>query len=165
MCIRDRFHVMRSGGGAMTVTQAKDAPLLTVLSGPAGGVVGTQYIANETGRKNLISLDIGGTSLDTCVFTDGRPSEVHEADIDHMPVLIPIFDIRTIGAGGGSIAWLDQDLLKVGPHSAGAAPGPACYDRGGKNPTVTDAALVLGYLRPECFLNGSLLYTSDAADE
>ncbi|MBO68658.1 MAG: methylhydantoinase [Acidiferrobacteraceae bacterium] len=159
------FHVMRSGGGAMTVTQAKDAPLLTVLSGPAGGVVGTQYIANETGRTNLISLDIGGTSLDTCVFTDGRPSEVYEADIDHMPVLIPIFDIRTIGAGGGSIAWLDQDLLKVGPQSAGAAPGPACYDRGGNNPTVTDAALVLGYLRPEWFLNGEMSINQSLAEK
>tara|TARA_Y100000780_G_scaffold56176_2_gene48549 strand:+ start:207 stop:2249 length:2043 start_codon:yes stop_codon:yes gene_type:complete len=159
------FHVMRSGGGAMTVEQAKDAPLLTVLSGPAGGVVGTQFIANETGRKNLISLDIGGTSLDTCVFTKGRPSEVYEADIDHMPVLIPIFDIRTIGAGGGSIAWLDQDLLKVGPQSAGADPGPACYDRGGINPTVTDAALVLGYLRPEWFLNGEMHIDQSLAEK
>jgi N-methylhydantoinase A len=159
------FHVMRSGGGAMTVTQAKNAPLLTVLSGPAGGVVGTQYIANETGRKNLISLDIGGTSLDTCVFTEGRPSEVYEADIDHMPVLIPIFDIRTIGAGGGSIAWLDQDLLKVGPQSAGADPGPACYGRGGANPTVTDAALVLGYLRPEWFLNGEMHIDQSLAEK
>ena len=159
------FHVMRSGGGAMTVKQAKDAPLLTVLSGPAGGVVGTQYIANETGRKNLISLDIGGTSLDTCVFTKGRPSEVYEADIDHMPVLIPIFDIRTIGAGGGSIAWLDQDLLKVGPQSAGADPGPACYERGGTNPTVTDAALILGYLRPEWFLNGEMHINQTLAEK
>ena len=159
------FHVMRSGGGAMTVKQAKDAPLLTVLSGPAGGVVGTQYIANETGRKNLISLDIGGTSLDTCVFTKGRPSEVYEADIDHMPVLIPIFDIRTIGAGGGSIAWLDQDLLKVGPQSAGADPGPACYERGGTEPTVTDAALILGYLRPEWFLNGEMHINQSLAEK
>ena len=159
------FHVMRSGGGAMTVKQAKDAPMLTVLSGPAGGVVGTQYIANETGRKNLISLDIGGTSLDTCVFTKGRPSEVYEADIDHMPVLIPIFDIRTIGAGGGSIAWLDQDLLKVGPQSAGADPGPACYERGGTEPTVTDAALILGYLRPEWFLNGEMHINQSLAEK
>ena len=150
------FHIMRSGGGAMTVEQAKITPILTVLSGPAGGVVGIRHLAKEMDYKNLISLDIGGTSLDTCLFINGTPTEVYEADIDHIPVMIPIFDIRTIGAGGGSIAWIDGNLLKVGPQSAGSEPGPACYGKGGNNPTVTDASLILGFLQPEWFLNGEI---------
>ena len=150
------FHIMRSGGGAMTVEQAKKTPILTVLSGPAGGVVGIQHLAKEMGYKNLISLDIGGTSLDTCLFLNGIPTEVYEADVDHIPVMIPIFDIRTIGAGGGSISWIDGNLLKVGPKSAGSEPGPACYGKGGTDPTVTDASLILGYLQPAWFLNGEM---------
>jgi len=159
------FHIMRSGGGAMTSDQAKRTPILTVLSGPAGGVVGVQYLAKELNYKNLISLDIGGTSLDTCLFLDGSPTEVYEADIDHIPVMIPIFDIRTIGAGGGSIAWLDGELLKVGPQSAGAEPGPACYSKGGNDPTVTDASLILGFLQPEWFLNGEMNIDKLKAEE
>ena len=159
------FHIMRSGGGAMTSDQAKKTPILTVLSGPAGGVVGVQYLAKELNYKNLISLDIGGTSLDTCLFLDGSPTEVYEADIDHIPVMIPIFDIRTIGAGGGSIAWLDGELLKVGPQSAGAEPGPACYSKGGNDPTVTDASLILGFLQPEWFLNGEMNIDKLKAEE
>jgi N-methylhydantoinase A len=111
----------------------------------------------------VLSFDVGGTSVDSCVVEDGYPSEVHEATIDGLPLLIPIFDIRTIGAGGGSIAWMDHGLLKVGPRSAGAVPGPVAYQNGGTEPTVTDAAFALGYLDPGAFLGGQMTVSADAA--
>ncbi|MEV7012591.1 hydantoinase/oxoprolinase family protein [Streptosporangium sp. NPDC051022] len=157
------LHIMRSGGGAMTAELARRAPLMTVLSGPAGGVVGASYLAREQRLPKLISFDVGGTSVDCCVIEDGEPGEVHEAGIDGFPLLIPIFDIRTVGAGGGSIAWIDEGLLKVGPHSAGAVPGPVAYGAGGTEPTVTDAALALGYLDPDAFLGGDMTIDADAA--
>ncbi|MGI5201314.1 hydantoinase/oxoprolinase family protein [Spirillospora sp. CA-108201] len=157
------LHIMRSGGGAMTAELARRAPLMTVLSGPAGGVVGASFLARELGRDKLISFDVGGTSVDCCVIEDGSPGEVHEAAIDGFPLLIPIFDIRTVGAGGGSIAWMDHGLLKVGPQSAGAVPGPVAYGAGGTEPTVTDVALVLGYLDPAAFLGGDMSIDADAA--
>jgi N-methylhydantoinase A len=141
--------IMRSGGGAMSVDEARRAPLLTVLSGPSGGVIGAASVARRSGRDRVITFDAGGTSLDACVIVDGEPTDVFEARLDTHPLLIPVFDIRTIGAGGGSIAWMDRDLLKVGPRSAGADPGPIAYGRGGTEPTVTDAALCLGYLEPD----------------
>ncbi|MEU5884386.1 hydantoinase/oxoprolinase family protein [Spirillospora sp. NPDC047279] len=157
------LHIMRSGGGAMTAELARRAPLMTVLSGPAGGVVGASFLSRELGRSKLISFDVGGTSVDCCVIEDGSPGEVHEAAIDGFPLLIPIFDIRTVGAGGGSIAWIDEGLLKVGPHSAGAVPGPVAYGAGGTEPTLTDAALVLGYLDPAAFLGGDMSIDAGAA--
>jgi len=150
------LHIMRSGGGAMTADLARQAPLMTVLSGPAGGVIGASYLAREMDWPRVLTFDVGGTSLDSCVIEDGDPSEVYEASIDGFPLLIPIFDIRTVGAGGGSIAWNDEGLLKVGPHSAGAVPGPAAYGAGGTQPTVTDAAFALGYLDAEAFLDGAM---------
>src|SRR5262249_61862565 len=120
-------------------------------------------LARPTGRRNLTSCAVGGPTLDACVILDGAPTEVYEAQIEDLPLLIPIYDIRTIGAGGGSIAWLDDGLLKVGPHSAGAEPGPICYGRGGTEPTVTDAAIVLGYLTAEEFLAGPPATDEDAA--
>lgn len=143
--------IMRSGGGAMSVDEARRAPLLTVLSGPSGGVIGAASVARRSGRDRVITFDAGGTSLDACVIVDGEPTDVFEARLDTHPLLIPVFDIRTIGAGGGSIAWMDRDLLKVGPRSAGADPGPIAYGRGGTEPTVTDAALCLGYFEPDEF--------------
>ena len=157
------LHIMRSGGGAMTAQVATVAPLTTVLSGPAGGVVGASYFAQQLGRPKVISFDVGGTSVDACVILDGQPTEVHEASIDGFPLQIPIFDIRTVGAGGGSIAWVDDGLLKVGPRSAGAVPGPVAYGRGGGEPTLTDAALVLGYLDAAYFLDGAMDVDADAA--
>ncbi|WP_409072801.1 hydantoinase/oxoprolinase family protein [Micromonospora chalcea] len=151
-----RFLIMRSGGGSMTSAVAKTAPTHTVLSGPAGGIVGAAYVASELGRDNVLTFDIGGTSLDACVIERGNPVAAYEAQLEHFPLLIPTYDIRTIGAGGGSIAWLDHGLLKVGPQSAGADPGPVCYGRGGTKPTVTDAAVVLGYMDPERFLAGTM---------
>ena len=158
-----RFLIMRSGGGSMTGAVAKTSPTHTVLSGPAGGIVGAAYLAAELGRDNLLTFDIGGTSLDACVIEKGNPVAAFEAQLEHFPLLIPTYDIRTIGAGGGSIAWLDRGLLKVGPQSAGAAPGPVCYGRGGTAPTVTDAAVVLGFMDPDRFLAGTMGLAVDAA--
>ncbi|MEY9212827.1 hydantoinase/oxoprolinase family protein [Thermobifida halotolerans] len=163
--LADPMHIMRSGGGAMTADLARRAPLATVLSGPAGGVVGASYLARELGHPRILSFDVGGTSIDSCVIVDGEPGEVHEAAIDGFPLLIPIFDLRTIGAGGGSIAWIDDGLLKVGPRSAGAVPGPVAYGNGGTEPTVTDAALVLGYLDAAEFLGGRMRVDTAAAAE
>ncbi|MEU0156470.1 hydantoinase/oxoprolinase family protein [Micromonospora fulviviridis] len=158
-----RFLIMRSGGGSMTSTVAKTSPTHTVLSGPAGGIVGAAYLAETLGRDNLLTFDIGGTSLDACVIERGDPVAAYEAQLEHFPLLIPAYDIRTIGAGGGSIAWLDRELLKVGPQSAGADPGPVCYGRGGTRPTVTDAAVALGYVDPDRFLGGEMGLQAEAA--
>lgn len=160
---RGSFHVMRSGGGAMTADLAKRAPLYTVLSGPAGGIVGSSRLAKRLDRANIISFDVGGTTIDACVLQGGVPTEIHEADIDTNPILIPIYDIRSIGAGGGSIAWVDEGLLRVGPRSAGADPGPVCYQKGGTEPTVTDAAVCLGYISSHEFLGGEMTIDESAA--
>ena len=157
------FLIMRSAGGAMTSEIARVSPLLTVFSGPAGGIAGTISLGEATGRSSLISFDVGGTSLDACVIVDGAPTEVYEAEIESLPIRIPVFDIRTIGAGGGSIAWMDKGLLRVGPRSAGAVPGPICYGRGNTEPTVTDASLCLGYLAADEFLGGEMSLDEAAA--
>jgi N-methylhydantoinase A len=159
-----RFLIMRSGGGAMSAEAAKQSPTFTILSGPAGGIVGASFLAEVLGRDDLLSFDIGGTSLDTCVIERGKPVAAFEAKLEHYPLLIPIYDIRTIGAGGGSIAWIDENLLRVGPRSAGAQPGPICYGRGGTEPTVTDAAVCLGYIDPDRFLEGELRLDAEAAE-
>lgn len=151
-----KVQIMRSGGGAMELRVAKNAPLLTVLSGPAGGIAGAKYLATIKEWPRLITFDVGGTSLDCCVILNKEPGEVHEAYIDDLPMQIPVFDIRTIGAGGGSIAKTTDRILQVGPESAGAVPGPACYGAGGENPTITDAALILGFLDAKKFLGGKL---------
>ncbi|WP_440709912.1 hydantoinase/oxoprolinase family protein [Herbiconiux sp. YIM B11900] len=160
-----RFLIMRSGGGSMTSATAKKSPTHTVLSGPAGGIVGGGYLAEVLERPNVLTFDIGGTSLDACVIEDGTAVVTHEAELEHFPLLMPSYDIRTIGAGGGSIAWIDRGLLKVGPESASAVPGPVCYGRGGTRPTVTDASVCLGYVDPESFLAGSMPLHAEAARE
>jgi N-methylhydantoinase A len=160
-----RFLIMRSGGGSMTSATAKKSPTPTVLSGPAGGIVGGSYIAEVLGRENVLTFDIGGTSLDACVIEGGVAVVTHEAELEHFPLLIPAYDIRTIGAGGGSIATVERGLLKVGPRSAGAQPGPVSYGRGGTEPTVTDASVVLGYVDPDSFLSGTMsLHDEDARE-
>jgi len=158
-----KFFVMRSGGGMMLADLAARVPIYTVMSGPAGGIMGATRVARELGRSRLLSLDYGGTSLDAAVIENGEPLVMYEATLEHFPVLIPIFDIRCIGAGGGSIAWLQEGLLQVGPQSAGAVPGPLAYDRGGTEPTTTDAALVLGYMDPTAFLSGAMPLNIDAS--
>jgi len=158
-----RFLIMRSGSGGMTSDAAKQTPIFTVLSGPAGGIVGAAHLASILGVDDLLSMDIGGTSLDACVIERGAAVATHEAQLEHYPLLIPIYDIRTIGAGGGSIAWVHEGLLKVGPQSAGAEPGPICYGRGGTEPTVTDAAVTLGYIDAERFLDGEIPLDAEGA--
>lgn len=157
------FLIMRSSGGAMTADVAKTSPIHTVLSGPAGGIIGATHVARSLKKDRLLSLDFGGTSLDACLIEGGRANTMYEAKLELNPVLIPIFDIRCIGAGGGSIAWLEENFLKVGPQSAGASPGPIAYGRGGTEPTTTDAALQLGYLDPEKFLGGEMDLDSEAS--
>ena len=143
-----RFLIMRSGGGAMTAQQARSAPMHTVLSGPAGGVIGAAYLGEVIERDELLTFDAGGTSLDLCVIDRGRPVVKHEAPLERYPLLMPTYDIHTMGAGGGSIASVESGLLKVGPQSARADPGPIAYQRGGTEPTVTDAAIVLDMSTP-----------------
>jgi N-methylhydantoinase A len=139
--------VTRSGGGAMTFPEAEERPFETILSGPVAGAEGAAELARALDLGDLISADVGGTSFDTCLITDGRPQVMYEGKIVGLPVQTPWVDVRSIGAGGGSLAWVDVGgLLRVGPGSAGADPGPACYGRGGTQPTVTDAAFLLGML-------------------
>ncbi|WP_255171168.1 hydantoinase/oxoprolinase family protein [Natrononativus amylolyticus] len=157
------FFITRSGGGTLAAESATDAPVHTILSGPAGGLIGAAHVGRETGREDLITVDMGGTSLDACVIENGTPAVKYDARLEHQPLMIPVYDIRTIGAGGGSIAWLDGDLLKVGPQSAGADPGPVSYGQGGTEPTVTDAAVALGYIDPDDFLGGEMELDADGA--
>lgn len=157
--------IMRSRGGIVSAALAAQQPVTLFLSGPAGGVVGAQWAAEQSGITDFISLDMGGTSNDVSVVQGGRPLITNEGRIGPFPVRTPMVDCNTIGAGGGSIAWLDAaGGLRVGPVSAGAEPGPACYGRGGEQPTVTDASVLLGYLNPENFAGGSLRLDVSAAE-
>ena len=157
--------IMRSRGGIVSAAVAAQHPVTLFLSGPAGGVIGAQFAAERSGVRDFISLDMGGTSNDVSVVHGGRPAVAAEGRIGPYPVRTPMVDVNTIGAGGGSIAWLDAaGGLRVGPRSAGAEPGPACYGRGGDRPTVTDASLLLGYLNPENFAGGSLRLDARAAE-
>jgi N-methylhydantoinase A len=152
------FLIMKSNGGVEDYRAASAKPIDLLVSGPVGGVLSAIFFGQLTGRKDLISMDMGGTSFDVSLIADGRPNQTAEFEIEWgLPVYTPMIDVRTIGAGGGSIAWIDKGgLLRVGPESAGSEPGPACYGRGGKRPTVTDANLVLGRLNEEYFLGGAL---------
>jgi len=157
--------IMRSRGGIVSAAVAGRQPVTLFLSGPAGGVIGAQYAAERSRVRDFISLDMGGTSNDVSVVHGGRPVLAAEGRIGPYPVRTPMVDVNTIGAGGGSIAWLDAaGGLRVGPRSAGADPGPACYGRGGDRPTVTDASLLLGYLNPANFAGGSLRLDVRAAE-
>jgi N-methylhydantoinase A len=141
--------VTRSGGGAMTFEEAARRPFETILSGPVAGAQGAAALARELGAAEAIGADVGGTSFDTCLIVGGQPELHYEGRVAGLPLQTPWVDVRSIGAGGGSIAYVDVGgLLRVGPRSAGASPGPACYGRGGSEPTVTDAALMLGLLGP-----------------
>ena len=152
----DGVFVMNSAGGALTFEMAAAKPISTIFSGPAGGVSGALDLAKIMKKKNLLSIDVGGPSLDANLILDFEPVDVFEAYVDHFPILQPIFDLRTLGAGGGSIAKIDNKLLTVGPESAGAEPGPACYGRGGREATLTDAALHLGYITASNFMGGKM---------
>lgn len=152
-----RFLMTRSAGGAMTATAAREQPVSLILSGPAGGVIGAAAFSRIVGEPNLITIDMGGTSLDASLVVDGEPVLHSGAEFEGLPINTPSLYIHTIGAGGGSIGWLDgAGALQVGPQSAGASPGPASYGRGGTQPTFTDAALALGYLGSGTPLGGRL---------
>lgn len=147
----------KSDGGGMTADAAKGSPINMLLSGPAGGVIGGLHLSTITDYPNMITMDVGGTSFDVAMIKDRRASVQQETKVNGYPVLIPNLDIRTIGAGGGSIAWIDSaGALHVGPQSAGAVPGPICYGRGGTTPTVTDAFLVNGFINEHNFLGGEM---------
>lgn len=162
---RGRALVSRSGGGAMTFETAAQRPAHLVLSGPAGGVVGAAAFSPALHEPNFVSIDMGGTSLDVSLVMGGLPSTVNEASFEGLPISLPALNIETIGAGGGSIAWLDEaGHLQVGPQSAAAVPGPASYGRGGTEATVTDAALYIGYLGERTALGGELLLRRDLAE-
>ncbi len=160
---RTTISVMQSSGGTIEATQAARQAVHMLLSGPAGGMAGARFIAGCSGRSRLLTFDMGGTSTDVALI-DGELQLTSEGSIGEYPVAVPMVDMHTIGAGGGSIASIDEGgLLQVGPQSAGADPGPACYKQGGCYATVTDANLVLGRLRADSFLGGSMTLDSVAA--
>ncbi len=155
--IKSPLYIMQSNGGIITSGVAREQSARTVLSGPAGGVIAGLFLAKNLGKRNLITMDMGGTSLDISLIYQGTPRYTTESNIGGYPLKLPVIEIHTIGAGGGSISRLDQGgALKVGPESAGASPGPVCYGKGGLEPTVTDANLVLGRINPEYLLEGEM---------
>lgn len=163
--ISPTLHLMQANGGVATPETIPGRQLRLINSGPAAGVLGAKQLAAASGVENLITLDMGGTSTDTCLVHDGEIETTTEGEIEGIPLLFQQIDVRSIGAGGGSIAWVDRSgTIKVGPKSAGAQPGPACYGRGGTAPTVTDAALLLGYLDPDYFLGGEMGLDVEAAE-
>jgi N-methylhydantoinase A len=150
---------MQSNGGISTVENSSRRPIGLLLSGPAGGVIGGRWTGESCDTRNVITIDVGGTSADISVIQNGelRIKNPRDTEVANLPVLVPMIDVDAIGAGGGSIAYLDAGgAFRVGPRSAGASPGPACYGKGGLEPTVTDAQVVLGRLDPEYFLGGNL---------
>lgn len=155
--------VMQSSGGVVNASFARSHPLQTLLSGPVGGTMGGVAAADLLGRKNAICVDMGGTSFDVSLVIDGRPDISTEGAADGFPVLIPLANLHTIGAGGGSLAYAEAGGLRVGPESAGAVPGPACYGRGGTRPTATDANAVLGRVDPDWFAGGHMTLDVAAA--
>ncbi|WP_326837332.1 hydantoinase/oxoprolinase family protein [Amycolatopsis rhabdoformis] len=169
----ERLYLMLSSGGIATVETASEFPVRLIESGPAGGAIGAAFYGKACGETDLISFDMGGTTAKISLIQDNRPTISHELEVARvhrfkkgsgLPIQFPSVEMLEIGAGGGSIARIDElGLLKVGPDSAGADPGPVCYGKGGSEPTVTDAAVVLGYLAPENFLGGEMPLDRDAA--
>ncbi len=157
--------VMRSSGGVAPAAEASRAGAWSVLSGPAGGAVGAGLLAGLSGNGNALGFDMGGTSCDVCVVEEGEVRRTDGREIDGRPIQLPMVDVHTVGAGGGSIGWRDSGgALRAGPRSAGADPGPACYGRGGTEPTVTDANLLLGRLAGDSELAGGVALDADAAE-
>ena len=163
--IGDRVVVIKSNGGEATLDAAAEQPVQMAVSGPTGGVVAARIVARLLDIPNLVTLDMGGTSTDCSTVIGGHDSFTTDFEIEWgVPIQVPMIDIRTIGAGGGSIAWIDKGgMLRVGPQSAGAVPGPACYGHGGTQATVTDANLVLGRINKDNFLGGAMALDAEAA--
>ena len=157
------LYIVQSNGGVATPDEAARMPVNLLLSGPAGGAMAIERLAGAHGISNLVGLDMGGTSSDVSVVMDGVIGVTAESEIDGLPVRLPMIEIRTIGAGGGSLARVETGALRVGPQSAGAVPGPACYGRGGEQPTVTDANASLGLLSPTTELAGGMKLDVDMA--
>ena len=157
------LHVMQSSGGIVTAASARARPLQTLLSGPVGGAIAGAELSRQTDRPHLIGVDMGGTSFDVSLIVDGQPDVAAEASLEGLPMLMSVVNIHTVGAGGGSVAWSEAGGLRVGPRSAGASPGPACYGRGGTEATVTDANLMLGRIDPQGFAGGSMTLQPESA--
>ncbi len=162
--LRAEVNILRSDAGLMTLRMAQERPVYAVMSGPAGGVAGALFTATTAGFDNILTLDMGGTSTDVALCQDGTQTIARETTLGYFPIKVPSVDVRSIGAGGGSIAHVPEitQALRVGPQSAGADPGPACYGRGGSQPTVTDANVVLGHLPPQ-LLGGEMRLDEAAA--
>lgn len=154
--MNETIHVMRSNGGVMTEKAARQHPISTLMSGPVGGSIGGVQLAKASGRKNLLCVDMGGTSFDLSLVVNGEAKSSNETILEGLPLLMSIVDISTVGAGGGSLAWIEKGGLRVGPQSAGSVPGPVCYGRGGTEPTITDANLFLGRLGEDSLLGGDM---------
>ncbi len=160
---RARLLVTKSNGGVMAGHEATRMPIHTLLSGPAAGVTASAVLGAMLGERHLLTMDMGGTSTDISMIRDGAAMVSHDGRVGDFPIMMPVTAIEAIGAGGGSIAWLDGRVLKVGPRSAGARPGPACYGRGGTQPTVSDAYLLCGFLSADAVLAGDLHLRPDLA--
>jgi len=155
--VASELYIMQSNGGVINAQMARKSSARTVLSGPAGGALIGVHLSKALKTPNVITIDMGGTSSDICLIESFQPKMTTEADIEGYPIKLPMIDINTIGAGGGSIAWIDAGgALRVGPQSAGADPGPVCYGRGGDKPTVTDANVILGRINPAYLLGGEM---------
>jgi N-methylhydantoinase A len=162
---RGSFNIMQSSGGMTSNTAAQERPIRSLESGPAGGVIGATALGHKLDQANLVSADVGGTTFDVSLIIQGRPLKKSKTQVNGRPVLQPTIDIISIGAGGGSIAWLDEESgLRIGPKSAEADPGPACYGLGGEEPTVTDAQVILGYLDPNYYLGQRMVLDRTAAE-
>jgi N-methylhydantoinase A len=159
-----KFSIMQSSGGRTPAEGMKRNAVTALFSGPAAGATGAARLAARAGYRNLITFDMGGTSTDVCLVVDGEPQLASETEIDGLPVRTPVLDIVSVGAGGGSVVWVDDGgMLRVGPRSTGADPGPACYGRGGTQPSVTDAHVIRGTIRPKAFLGGRMAIDRDKA--
>ncbi len=163
--LKGSLFVMQSMGGAMRIKDGDRRAANTLVSGPAGGVVAARFLGRRSGHENIICADVGGTSFDVGLIVDGEPVVTSSSTVSQHTLLVPTIDIVSIGAGGGSIAWVDLGRLRVGPQSGGADPGPACYGKGGTEPTVTDADVVLGYIDPDYFLGGKLELDRELAEK
>ena len=158
------IYITASNGGTLSIETARGRPIDTVLSGPASGVVAATEAAKAAKRDHLITVDMGGTSCDLALTRDGEPEYATVTKVGDFPLVVPVVNVISIGAGGGSIIWVDaQGILKVGPHSAGADPGPVCYGHGGAEPTITDCYLLVGYIHPDHFLGGRMKLDDNAA--
>ncbi len=159
-----RLYITKSNGGVMSAAEARRLPIHTLLSGPAAGVTATQTLGQYLGIDRILTLDMGGTSTDVSLIDGGRPMITAQAEVGDFPLLMPVTAVEAMGAGGGSVVWLDGGILKVGPRSAGSRPGPACYGNGGTEPTLSDAYLIVNCLSPRGLLGGKIALDRSLAE-